>query len=118
MVSRQARTWTTDKSAIASGDDQSTGSKERKETVRVATRTPLFSDGAKEPLRCCLCGERDYDKLIVQALGVSVGPLNGYEFTFCEECWRGPMLGQELFNLLGYPNGLRLKGEFVEIREE
>jgi len=76
----------------------------------------MFGDGAGDILSCRLCGERDYDKLLVQRLGIAVG-MSGDDYTFCKKCWEGKNFGKRLLQLLGYPKGMFLKTDCVELTE-
>lgn len=76
----------------------------------------MFNEGKGDVLSCCLCGERDYDKLYVHRLGISVG-MGGDDYTFCKACWTGKNFGNRLLQALGYPDGMYLKEESLEISE-
>jgi hypothetical protein len=76
----------------------------------------IFGEGKGEVLSCCLCGELNYEKLIVQRLGIAAG-MSGDDYTFCEKCWYGKNLGKRLLQLLGYPVGMYLKIESIELIE-
>lgn len=76
----------------------------------------MFGEGAGETLSCCLCGEKNFEKLIVQRIGIAIG-MSGDDYTFCESCWNGPNFGSRLLQFLGYPNGMRLMDKSLEFRE-
>lgn len=72
--------------------------------------------GPRTQLKCCVCGETDRDKFKVEQLGIAAGP-TGDDYTFCQKCWNSKKLGQNILNLLGYPNGMSLLDETVEVEE-
>ena len=76
----------------------------------------MFNSGAGETLSCCLCGETDYDTLLVQRLGICVG-MSGDDYTFCKACWNGKNLGKRILQMLGYGDGMRLSEEAVTVIE-
>lgn len=76
----------------------------------------MFNEGSGDTLSCCLCGERDYEKLFVERLGIALG-MAGDDYTFCKACWLGKNFGKRLLQYLGYPDGIRLRTESLEITE-
>jgi len=76
----------------------------------------MFGDGEGDLLSCNLCGEIDYDKLIVQRLGIAIG-MSGDDYTFCEKCWNGKNFGKRLLQRLGYSDGMKLKLDCIDIIE-
>ena len=76
----------------------------------------ICGEGRGDVLSCCLCGEMDYDCLVVHRLGIAVG-MAGTDYTFCYDCWYGPNLGKRLLALLDYPHGLYLRDDAVIIKE-
>ena len=77
----------------------------------------MFGEGEGEILSCCLCGEKDFDKLVVHRLGISVG-MGGDDYTFCKKCLDDKNFGLNLLHHLGYPYGILLKEECVDIIED
>jgi hypothetical protein len=75
----------------------------------------MMGEGRGEALSCCLCGEQDYDKLLVHRIGIAVG-YAGDDYSFCKSCWLGPNFGKRLLEFLGYPDGMYLKAESVEFK--
>lgn len=75
--------------------------------IAVATTKSSELHGHSHALVCCMCGERDFSKLLVQDIGIALG-MNGDDFTFCKTCWNHPRLGRKLLRLLGHPKGLIL----------
>ena len=67
-------------------------------------------------LKCCLCGECDYEKLYVHQLGLGLG-MNGDDYTFCEKCWKSRTLGKKILQLLDYPHGAILNEDCLVLRE-
>jgi len=72
-----------------------------------------YLHGDPHNLFCCICGEEDRNKLIVEDMGISVGMCTE-EYTFCKECWGSPNLGEIILNLIGYADGLKIKEDFIE----
>lgn len=79
--------------------------------------TKEFDFGHSTKLVCCICGTTNRRRLVVETLGISAG-MRGKEYSFCKECWFSPDLGKSLLNLLGFRNGMKLKNDSVEVREE
>jgi len=85
--------------------------------MKIATyKGGLFNEGRGEVLSCCLCGCRDYEKLIVQRLGIAVG-MSGNDYTFCDSCWNGPNLGKRLLQMLGFDGGMVLNDDAINISD-
>ncbi|MDO9541483.1 MAG: hypothetical protein Q7J98_04065 [Kiritimatiellia bacterium] len=83
-------------------------------TIATAKESELH--GPAHVLECCLCGEDDRDKLVVEDLGLATS--DGELYSFCKDCWRSPELGQDLLNLLGYPGGIKLLESSLDLRVE
>lgn len=63
-------------------------------------------------LVCCICGERDRDKLLVEDIGISVGMVvNNY--TFCKKCWNSRHLGKNILQIICGRNCLKVNDKFV-----
>jgi len=73
-----------------------------------------FDSGSK--LSCDLCGEKDFDKLHIHNLGISVG-MGGNDYSFCAKCWNGENLGRRLLQLLGYESGIFYNDELLTFTE-
>lgn len=81
----------------------------------LAFKKEHFMHGPAHQLQCCLCGENDRNKLIVEDIGISVG-MCGDDYSFCEKCWGSRTLGKKILDLLGY-KALKLLDENLELRE-
>jgi len=79
------------------------------------TKTSLFH-GDGHLLQCSICGDNHRDNLIVEDLGLSVG-MSGDDYSFCKKCWGSKDLGEKILALLGYPKGMKILNEMVEIKE-
>ena len=79
------------------------------------TKGDGFNSGFSHLLQCCMCGENDRDKLVVEDMGISLG-MSGNNYSFCKKCWHSKNFGKNLLDFLGYPNGLKLKNEVLEIK--
>lgn len=82
-----------------------------KKIIAVTKESSLH--GSPHQLQCCLCGENDRNKLLVEDIGISVG-MCGDEYSFCEKCWNSKNLGQKILNLLGY-SALKILDENLEL---
>jgi len=71
--------------------------------------------GPAHLLQCCICGENDRNKLIVEDIGIAVG-MCGDDYSFCMECWGAKDLGKKLLNLIGY-TALKILDENLELKE-
>lgn len=71
--------------------------------------------GPEHALVCCLCGERERKRLVVEDLGLSVG-MSGDDYSFCKKCWNGPDLGKKILILLGFKKGIKLLNDRVVLR--
>jgi len=69
-----------------------------------------YHDG--ELLRCCLCGEIDIKKLIVQNIGIAVG-MGGSDYSFCKKCLFSKDFGKKLLREVGYPDGIILRDSAI-----
>ena len=83
--------------------------------MRVATAR-CGPDSPMQKLVCCLCGTEDYDSMHVEQIGIAVGP-QGEDYSFCRDCWLSKTLGQDILDMLGYPEGLKLIDSAVTIKE-
>lgn len=63
-------------------------------------------------ISCSVCGCRDFEKIKVQLIGISVG-MCGEDYSFCEDCWDSKNLGEVILDLIGHPRGLRLRDDCV-----
>jgi len=70
----------------------------------------------RQPLFCCLCGTKDYDKLMIHELGLAAGH-SGEDYSFCKTCWMSNTLGEDILGLLGFEGGMLLKESCLEISE-
>ena len=85
--------------------------------MKVATyKGGMFGDGEGEKLQCDLCGQMDLEKLLVQNIGISAG-MCGNDYTFCSKCWNGKNFGKRLLQHLGFPDGMILKLDKLDIVE-
>jgi len=64
-------------------------------------------------LFCCVCGENDRDKLIVEGLMLGKGPC-GDDYSFCAKCWKSKTLGDKIMKVLDISPGLKMLDEFVK----
>jgi len=83
-------------------------------TIATAKESELH--GPSHVLECCLCGEDDRDKLVVEDIGLATS--NGENYSFCKECWYSPDLGRALLDLLGYSDGIKLLESSLDLRVE
>ena len=67
-------------------------------------------------LKCSLCAETDRNKLIVEDMVLGAG-MSGDTYSFCKKCWYRKDLGQKLLDIIGYPLGLKIKDECLDIQE-
>lgn len=82
--------------------------------ILATTRESMFH-GDAHLLQCSICGENDRNKLKVEDLGLSMG-ICGDDYSFCHKCWDSRILGKKILNLLGYPGGLKLITENLDIK--
>lgn len=83
-------------------------------TKMLAFKKEHFLHGPAHQLQCCLCGENDRNRLIVEDIGISVG-MGGNVYSFCEKCWGAKNLGRKILDLLGY-RALKILDENLELR--
>jgi len=86
--------------------------------MKVIAKTKNRGGGMSAPahlLVCCLCGETDRDKLIVEDLGLAVG-MSGDDYSFCDSCWGKPDLGKRILKHLGYPYGLKIRDDCLDLQ--
>ena len=76
----------------------------------------MFGNGTGDTIRCCLCGDANYENMYVEKLGIAIG-MSGNDYTFCKKCWLGKNLGKRLLQLLEYPDGMHLVHDSVTITE-
>lgn len=80
--------------------------------IIVKTKESLFND--EHILKCCLCGDNNRVNLLVEDIGIAVG-ISGENYSFCKKCWYSKDLGKEILKLVGYPDGMKILDEQVEV---
>lgn len=71
--------------------------------------------GSSHQLQCCLCGENNRDKLLVEDIGIGIG-MSGDDYSFCRDCWNSPDLGKKLLIFLGCSNGLKMLDSALDLK--
>jgi len=71
--------------------------------------------GSVHVLMCCLCGENDRNKLIVEDIGLCIG-MSGQDYSFCKKCWSSRDLGKKILKLVGYPDGMKILDERLDLQ--
>lgn len=82
----------------------------------LATTKSNELQGEAHLLKCALCAEPDRNKLAIEDMCLGIG-MGGDVYCFCQKCWGAKDLGQKLLNLLGYPMGIKIKNECLDLRE-
>jgi|688.fasta_scaffold1495976_1 hypothetical protein len=87
--------------------------------MRTATTKDSILHGDGHTISCCICGERDFDKMHIHNLGLAVG-MCGDDYSFCFKCWMSPTLGNKILRMLGFKpkTGMKLKDESLDISGE
>ncbi len=87
--------------------------------MRTAKTIDSMLHGGPVEIACCVCGERDFDKMHVHTLGIAAG-ISGDDYSFCLKCWKSKTLGSKILKLVGYnpKHGMKLRDDCVSITEE
>jgi len=84
--------------------------------MRTATTKDSYLHGPSTELTCCVCGEKDIDKILVQQIGIAAG-IGGNCYSFCNKCWNSKNLGKNILKILGFEHGMRIKEEMMDVKE-
>lgn len=84
----------------------------------LATKKESLLHGERHLLQCCMCGENDRNKLIIEDISLGMG-MSGDNYSFCKSCWQSKSLGNNLMELLGIDKefGLKILDDCLELRE-
>ena len=84
--------------------------------VIAKTKGDSIFSGPAHTIECCLCGENDRNKIIIEDMGISLGAC-GDDYSFCLKCWSDKNLGINLLKFFECPNGLKLLDDSLILRE-
>ena len=83
--------------------------------MKVIAKTKDINMGSSPHiLQCSICGENNREKLKIEDIGISCG-MSGNGYSFCKKCWDSKTLGKDILKLIGYPSGMKLRDDCLDI---